>query len=122
MMISKFLRLFFHWLARISSIISIGIILLFFIGEGFNPVKLVLREWVGFLFFPLGIAVGMIVAWRREKLGGIITISSLLLFYGVHFLFSGELPRGWAWFIFSSPGILFLMSEWWAKHGLEKGK
>lgn len=103
--------LVFHWLARVGSIISIGLILCFFIGEGFNPSKLLFREWLGLLFFPCGIMVGMIVGWWREKLGGLISVSSLIIFYAIHFMVSGNLPHGMAWLVFTSPGLLFLISS-----------
>ncbi len=108
--ISKAVKMKMSWVARIASIISIGIILLFFIGEGFIPAQLTLNEWLGFIFFPLGIVVGMVVAWWREGVGGFITLGSLILFYLVHFLTAGTFPKGFAWIAFTSPGILFLAS------------
>ena len=53
---------------------------------------------------------GLIIAWYREKLGGIITITCLLLFYAVHLAESGNLPNG-PWFsLIAAPGLLFLIS------------
>ncbi len=96
--------------ARIWSIISIGLILLFFIGEGFNPVGILLKEWVGLAFFPFGIVLGLIIGWRNEILGGGITVASLVGFYVIHgLILSGSFPKGFAFLLFSFPGILFLM-------------
>ena len=99
-----------RWIARVWSVISIGLILLLFVGEDFSPAKVALKEWVGLVFFPLGVVVGMVVAWRKESWGG-ITVVSLFAFYGVygHWL-SGAFPRGWAFVVFSAPGMLFLVS------------
>ena len=98
-----------RWIARVWSIGSIGIILLFFIGEGFAPAKVTPKEWVGFIFFPIGVTAGMLVAWWKEAWGGGITTMSLLAFYGVYgYLISGSFPKGWAFVIFSAPGLLFL--------------
>ncbi|MBE3128589.1 MAG: hypothetical protein IMZ60_02800 [Actinobacteria bacterium] len=36
----KIVRLVLCWIARIGSILSIGLILMFFIGEGFDPANL----------------------------------------------------------------------------------
>jgi len=73
-----------RWIARVWSIASVGFVLLMFVGsglaEGFNPAQFAFRDWVG-LFFPLGVCLGMIVAWRREGLGGGITVGSLLALY-----------------------------------------
>jgi hypothetical protein len=97
------------WVARILSIICILLILLFFIGEGFNPQNIAPQEWVGLLFFPLGVVAGMVIAWWREGLGGLITTLSLLAFYLIYgLLFSGRLAGGWAFVSFSAPGFLFL--------------
>ena len=101
------------WSARILSIISLGIILLFFIGEGFDPTVIKLKEWIGFIFFPFGISIGMILGWWKEGVGGVITVGSLLLFYLAHVLLNGRFPSGWAFFVFSIPGILFFLS--WIK-------
>lgn len=109
---SKPAMLILRWAARIGSIVSIMLLLLFFIGEGFKPVNFALQEWVGFIFFPVGVIIGMIVAWKYEGTGGSITIGSLLAFYLAYFLFNSMIPRGWAWSIFASPGILFLV--FWA--------
>jgi hypothetical protein len=99
-----------RWLARIGSVISLGLLLLFFLGEGFNPAKVASPEWIGFLFFPIGVAAGMLVGWWREGLGGAITTLSLLAFYGIYgFLLNGRLWQGAAFIAFAAPGILFLV-------------
>jgi hypothetical membrane protein len=46
-----------RWTARVWSIASIGIILLFIFGEGMKRVRP--SEWLLFLFFPAGICIGM---------------------------------------------------------------
>jgi len=96
-----------RWTARVWSIASIGLVLLFLVGEGINPTTS--TEWLGFLFFPVGICVGMVLAWWRERLGGSITIGSLLVFYVIHLATAGTLPKGWAWLAFAAPGFLFLL-------------
>jgi hypothetical protein len=74
-----------QWLARALSVVSVFVLLLFFIGEGFNPAALRSSEWLLMLFFPIGVVVGMAIAWRREDLGGAITVVSLIAFYLTHF-------------------------------------
>jgi hypothetical protein len=98
-----------RWVARLWSIASIGLILLFFVGEGIAPGTVSAKEWVGLVFFPIGVVVGMLVAWRKEIWGGSLTVVSLLAFYGVYgYLLNGAFPRGWAFIVFSAPGMLFL--------------
>ena len=69
-----------RWTARLTGVLSIGVLLLFFIGEGFNPTKLTIKEWILFLFFPFGVMLGLLVGWKREFVGGLIAIISLALF------------------------------------------
>jgi hypothetical protein len=98
-----------RWLARVWSLASVTLVALFVIGEGFDPSELTPDEWLGFAFFPFGISLGMLLAWRREGLGGAITTGCLLAFYAVHRATAGSFPRGWAWFVFAAPGMLFLL-------------
>ena len=101
--------------ARTLSILSIGLVLLFIVGEKFNPAQIKPTEWLGLLFFPFGISVGMILSWWKEGLGGCITVGSLLMFYVTHFATSSKLPQGWAWLILASPGFLFLLYWLWTR-------
>jgi hypothetical protein len=96
-----------RWTARVWSICSIVLLLGFVVGEGIHPTTS--GEVLGLLFFPLGITVGMVLAWWREGLGGGIAVGSLLVFYAIHFATAGALPRGWAWLAFAAPGFLFLL-------------
>ena len=98
-----------RWIARVLSIVSIGILLMFFIGEKFNLVQLNVQDRILFLFFPFGITIGMILAWRWEMLGGTITFASLLSFYTVHFIVSNKFPGGPYFLIFALPGIIFML-------------
>ena len=97
-----------HWIARIWSLASIALILAFIVGERSLPSNT--REWIGFVFFPFGISVGMLLAWRNERAGGAVTVASLVVFYLVERAMTGAFPPGWAWLIFAAPGFLFLLA------------
>ena len=103
-----------RWTARLWSIASIGFILLMFIGsglaEGFNPAQFAFRDLVGLFFFPLGVCLGTIVAWRWEGLGGGITVTSLLAFYAWCHVVRGRFPGGPYFALIAAPGFLFLVS------------
>ena len=101
-----------RWTARAWSVASVGLILAFLVGEGFHPSQITAREWLGLVFFPVGITVGMILAWWREGLGGAITVASLAVFYLIPLATAGALPKGWAFLVFAMPGFLFLL--YWA--------
>lgn len=102
-----------RWIARILSMLSIGLMVLFLVGEGLadpdaSLADIKLTEWGLVIFFPLGVVIGMIVSWWREGTGGAVTAVSLFLFYVYHSLVFGNLPGGLWFFIFSLPGFLFL--------------
>ncbi len=96
------------WIARAASLLSIGLILLIFIGEGFHPTRVAQREWVGLAFFPAGVVLGLLIAWWKEGAGAGITLASLLAFYGVYGFLMGSHIHGWAFITFASPALLFL--------------
>src|ERR1700681_3465506 len=73
-----------RWIARAGSLLSILLILLLFVGEGFHPTQVRPKEGVGLLFFPAGVVAGMIITWWKEGVGAFITVASLLAFYGVY--------------------------------------
>lgn len=67
-------------IARFWSVLSTIMILLFIFGEGLEPAKLKLIEWIGFIFFPVGVLGGLIISWRKEISGAIITMVSIVIF------------------------------------------
>ncbi len=96
-------------LARVASIASITLLLLLFQGEAFNPFSVTPEEWAGLIFFPIGVMVGMIIAWWKEGVGAAVTLGSLLAFYFVYgHLFRNHIG-GWPFIAFASPGFLFLL-------------
>jgi len=96
-----------RWTARISSILVIGVFLLMFFGEGFDPAKVKPNEWLMLLFGPFGLMLGMILGWWKEGLGGAITIVSFL---GAMLVgdYSGSGATNMA--ICAAPGFLFLFA------------
>jgi hypothetical protein len=104
-----------RWTARVLSLLSIGIVLLFAFGEGLNLLHFTVHELVLFVFFPVGVCLGMAVAWRWEGLGGGITVASLAAFYLVHRLSSSGFPRGFALLAMTAPGFLFLLCWVWTR-------
>lgn len=102
---------FVRWTARSLSLAIILLLTLFLFGEDGITSGAGVRgyEYIGLLFFPVGVAVGFIFGWKNELLGGVISIASLACFYFVYGLaLTGKMPRG-VWFvIFTIPGFLFL--------------
>ncbi len=101
-----------RWAARILSVVNIVFIILFVIGEGFNYTLITQTELTLFIFFPVGISIGMILAWWQEGIGGSITVGSLVMFYIIHFANRGQFPNGWWFLVFTIPGFLFLICRY----------
>jgi len=103
------------WTARGLSILSTAVLLIFLFGEPFVVSRITMREWAGLALFPVGLVVGFVIAWRKEFLGGAISIGSLLVFCP---LYVGHLSQAWAFFVFAIPGFLFLVAgilSYWRK-------
>ncbi len=105
-------ELIVRWIARIGSLSSIAMLLAFVIGERGDPWALTAWEWGQMTLFPFGVILGLAIAWWQEGVGGLIAIGSLVAFYLLHAVAASEFPRGPYFAIFTSPGLLFLIS-WW---------
>ena len=105
-----------RWIARILASIMAALILLFFVGEilseGLQPLlHMTFREFLMmFIFFALWL--GLLMAWKWELLGGLVTLCAVIVFYALNFLFTGILPRGPFFLIFAFPSLLFLYCGW----------
>jgi hypothetical protein len=95
-------------LARVSSIASITLLILIFMNDAFNPSDISRNEWAGLAFFPIGVVIGMIIAWWKEGVGSAVTVGSLVGFYLVYGYLLRNHVGGLAFIAFASPGFLFL--------------
>ena len=96
-------------LARVGSIASITLLLMLFQAEALNPSEITNRRWLGLVFFPIGVMLGLIIAWWKEGLGVSVTLLSLLAFYLVYGYLLRYHIAGWAFVLFASPSLLFLV-------------
>jgi len=55
---------------------------------------------------PLGVIGGLMIAWRHEALGGVISLVAVI-FYLLNYAKAGRFPRGWAFFGFQSQQFCF---------------
>jgi len=110
-----------EFLARLGSVASIALLGLVFWSDAVHPSQISRTEWLGLVFFPIGIAIGMVVAWWKEGLGSAITVGSLVAFYLVYgYMFKNHIG-GWAFIVFASPGFLFLL-HWFFRNLMRRTK
>ncbi|MDT7543486.1 MAG: hypothetical protein QOE33_3390 [Acidobacteriota bacterium] len=104
--------LILRWSARATSLLAVALLLFFLFGTGMaRPAP---KEWAGLLFFPVGVATGLALAWRREALGVAVSVLSLAAFYLIYgALLGGGVNSAW-FVVFTSPAALFFAS--WLAH------
>lgn len=66
-----------RWAARVSSLIVIGILILFYIGDASCVNSIANRELIGILFFPIGVISGFAWSWHSELPGLLFVIYGL---------------------------------------------
>lgn len=91
-----------RWVARVWSIASIVLLCAFLLGEGLPPLT------VKAMLFPFGVMLGLTLAWWHERIGGLATVFSIVLFYVLEYAGQGRVPRGYAFMLISAPGAIFL--------------
>jgi len=101
-----------RWIARISAGFAAALILLIFIGEGltegFEPLlHMSIRETLMMVAF-IALWLGLLLGWKWELYGGLLTICGITAFYLVDYLFTGTLPGVLLPLIFAPPSLLFL--------------
>jgi len=96
-------------LSAFSIVFLLGsIITMFFPEEGDEGFKTI--ELIALIFFPIGVLIGLIITWKKEKLGAIISLVSMFIFYLLIIV-----PRG-AWrampitLLIVSPGVIYIFN------------
>ncbi len=118
-----------RWIARIGAGLTAVFILFFFIAhaitDGLTPfLYLTARETAMMAAFA-AVWLGLLVGWKWELVGGLLTVGGVIAFYLLDYLFSGMFPRGPFFLIFALTGVLFLYcgvmdrrnGEWQAANG-----
>jgi hypothetical protein len=108
---SKVIRVV-RWIARGFSGLAAALILLIFVGEGLTEgfgsfLRLSMRETVMMVAF-VAMWLGLLLSWKWELSGGLLTICGVIAFYLLDYAFSGTFPRGPYFLILASPSLLFL--------------
>lgn len=97
-------------IARISSIVSIAAILYLYYDD---TMEIFLREReqiILFLIFPVGALSGLLISWKWEGLGGLLTLTCIFVFFVLFGQQYGSYPPGKEHFLLASPGVFFVLS------------
>ena len=100
------------WIARIWSILSLAFLLLFFgayIFSSNGDDTFAFKDMFQFVFFPIGLTIGLILAWKWEGLGGIVAIGSIIGFHLQMLIKNGKPDFGIFFELLAAPGILFIL-------------
>ena len=102
-----------RWIARIWSYIVVAFIVLFvgahFFESGSGIGSMALEDAIAFTFFPIGLTVGLIIAWWKEGLGGIIATGSIIAFHLAMLFFGGNPDFVLFIELLAVPGPLFII-------------
>ena len=97
-------------LARLLSVVVIGLVLLIFVGEGGDALlRLSATESLMMVVFWSAI-VGLAVAWHAERFGGGLAVGGILLFCALNWFFVGSFPKSWLFLLAAIPGVLFMIA------------
>ena len=101
-----------RWISRVSAGFAATLILLIFIGEGltggFEPLlHMTARETLMVVAFN-ALWLGLLLGWKWELYGGLLTVCGVAAFYLVDYLFTGTPPKVLLPLFFALPGFLYL--------------
>jgi hypothetical protein len=99
-----------RWVARITGLLLVGMVVLFVVGEGppniFRQPPSVTVEFAGTGLMLAGFLAG----WRWEAIGGITAVAGFAVFIATELIVNRHLPGGAIW-LFVVPGLLLLASS-----------
>jgi peptidoglycan/LPS O-acetylase OafA/YrhL len=81
-----------RWAARVLGLLVVGVVVVFAVGEGFDPRELQPGDQLPMVAFVTTLA-GLLVAWKRELLGGLLVIGGMTAFGMVGVAAHGD----WGW-------------------------
>ncbi|MDP8202816.1 MAG: hypothetical protein P9M11_11850 [Candidatus Tenebribacter burtonii] len=100
-----------RWTARIWSYIVVTFIVLFVGASLFESGvgSMSSGEAIAFAFFPIGLTIGLIIAWWKEGLGGIIATGSIIAFHLIMLIVNSKPDFVLFIELLAIPGPLFII-------------
>ena len=99
-------------LASAWAAVNLLLIVILLVGELSGQHLPSAREWLGLALWPIGVGIGLVICWFRARVGGWVTLGSLVGFYLWNLAMVGQFPRGPYFILFAAPGALYLLAEW----------
>lgn len=99
--------LILRWTARLAALAVGATLLVILFASRERPKG---SEWLGVAFFPIGVALSLLLGLWRELLGGVLALLSLATFYIIFIVVGKTLPQGPYFAILSSPALLQITS------------
>ncbi|MFC1531824.1 hypothetical protein ACFL7M_00435 [Thermodesulfobacteriota bacterium] len=103
-----------------------ALILLFFVGEtlgeGVKPLLYMTVKEILLMVVFFVLWLGLLLGWKWELLGGLLTLCAVIVFYVLNILFTGIFPRGPFFLIFAFPSLLFLYCGWQNRKSMNTGR
>jgi len=102
------------WLARILGGLVILFLLLMAIGELFTDSEITTvksSDVVALLLFPISTIIGLLIAFKRESIGGMITVGGIMTLH----ILRPELASSVLINSFAIPGLLYIIYAVWSK-------
>ncbi len=104
-----------RWIARFIAFSLVVITVIFVTGSGLNIAGADLSHKLQMIAFAVMFA-GLLLAWKWETLGGILTLAGLALFLVLDYLLFGTFLKFWVFLVYAIPGVLFLYCRYQEKH------
>jgi len=106
-----------RWIGRVWSLLALAFVLAFAFGEWDSAAGLSFsaQEWLLILCYPIGMAVGWVLGWWRERAGGLIILGALVAFYVIDLVTTGSPPSGPFFALLAVPAVFYLLSDLWRR-------
>lgn len=99
--------LILRWITRLAAlVVGVTLLVLLFASRPLPKGS----EWLGVAFFPIGVALALLLGLWRELLGGVLALLSLAIFYSLFIVVGKTVPTGPYFAILSSPAVLQITS------------
>lgn len=105
------------WTARVLGGLVVALFILITVSDLLSPERAFPTplEWFQLSFFPIGLCIGYVVAWRWHLAGGVISLACMVAFFVVMSASGSPVHGVAAFYPFAVPGLLFLLYSYLAR-------